>query len=270
MFKFTRAILVLLVLACVAFSQTQLSPTLVKPYPVTKKDLKWIQQDGDFSYELFIKQSIKLHDPYVDEYLKEILDKLQVYVPENFPKVNLSISVVRYPMIVGSAFSNGQIVMSMIAVCDADYEDSNAFILAHEIAHVVKRDSLAKNKVVNRLQAEQRKLDKKTNDRVKIKELQDKHRKILLELENNSQILADLLAIQIVMKAGYNPKYALDVLRTDSNMFASESDRQAHQVRVKKVAEEFEIWKQMLPNWRPTSTLRPERLARRCNANGFP
>lgn len=188
-------------------------------------DLIASQKEIDYPSEFAIGESLALEGfqrfglPYKDDGLQKYLNLVGRSVAKNSPRPDIPYYFVVVDSSIYNAFAcpGGIIFVSSTLVKSMKSEAELASVLAHEISHVTHRHALntiKRGKMFEGMgkisQATMKGKDKKRFQNV-IGGLQD----VLFEkgLDKNLEFEADLSGIDLVYKAGYNPKGFLRVLR---------------------------------------------------------
>jgi len=136
-----------LILLAVYFSNQLLPASYAYEFtpPKLNKRLRRLDKDINEKAEKFIdlisKSGALYSNEQLEAYISKVGKKLLATLPSESVK-NISFKVIRDPRINAMAFPNGQIFINAGIVARLENEAQLAFLLGHEISHVVNKDML--------------------------------------------------------------------------------------------------------------------------------
>lgn len=167
---------------------------------------KSLIKKSDKLHAKFISKGLIIQEPIINKYIRDIAARLE---PSTNSHINLNFYVLRDASINAFALPNGNIYLNAGLLTQLTNEEETAFVVAHEIAHVILRHGLIglvdrKNKVVG---AHVGDLFLMGTGLIYYATLSD-----LASFSRKMESESDKMAIRYVINAGYSPSKAMKAI----------------------------------------------------------
>jgi len=157
-----------------------------------------------------IKKGRIITDKNWELYLNEIAGKL--LQNESVLKQKIKVFCVKDLSANALSYIDGSIFLNQGLIIQLNTESELAFIIAHEIAHIIKQHALKEIDLQNKITKSEINSDNNLGRR---------YRNLIHSKENEYE--ADGIALQLIIQAGFNPSVAinaLNILNPDSSLFS--------------------------------------------------
>jgi len=158
------------------------------------------------------KSGLIYDDPDLERYLERVVRNLQPADPR--PDFSFRVNVIKDPHLNAFVFPDGAIYVNTGMLARIENEAQLATILAHEMAHVLRRHALKTFRALKNKEAVQEEFTQSTEPGAVGRSLVSKRSAVPVGAYSRSlELEADRVGLELMIKAGYNPQEGVGLFR---------------------------------------------------------